>query len=393
MQTAAVAALMAFCVTIVTAETAPASGGGSKVKLAPPIKVKSNAGPTSRPAMGVMPPASMPASRPANETAATVNGKVITEGQIYDTIQSATQGRKITPEQMNMFRQQVLDFMINDVLFEEQAKKENITVDTAEVAAKMEADWLDRAKKQGMTKEQLAERIKQGTKMEMKDFFAKRASEPLGRKPFLWAKVVEKQQADKIKVSDAEVKELYEKNADTEYRKVKASHILIGTRDLKTDAEKAEAKKKAEQVLAEVKQPNADFAALAKQHSSCPSGKQQGGDLGFFPRKNAMVEPFAAAAFALKKGEISGIVETEFGYHIIKVTDRMEPTFAEAAAGIRDTLQRQKIGEEIGKYSDEMRKTAKIAYPPGKEPASRPAMSMARPPTARPSARPATNTK
>ena len=154
-----------------------------------------------------------------------------------------------------------------------------------------------------------------------------------------------------------------------------------------TPEEKAEAKKKAEKVLAEVKKPDADFAALAKQNSDCPS-KERGGDLGFFPRKGAMVEEFSTAAFALKKGEISGIVETQFGYHIIKLTDLKQPTLADVTPEVRERLSRQKIGDEVSKYTEQLRKTAKIVYPPGKEPASRPAMSMMPRPTPRPGMRP-----
>ena len=91
--------------------------------------------------------------------------------------------------------------------------------------------------------------------------------------------------------------------------KIRASHILVKTED--------EAKK----LLEEIKN-GADFAKLASEHSMCPSGRD-GGDLRFFGR-GMMVKPFEDAAFALKKGEVSEPVETQFGWHLIKLTDIQE---------------------------------------------------------------------
>ena len=91
--------------------------------------------------------------------------------------------------------------------------------------------------------------------------------------------------------------------------KIRASHILVKTEE--------EAKK----LLEEIKN-GADFAKLASEHSMCPSGRD-GGDLGFFGR-GMMVKPFEEAAFALKKGEVSEPVETQFGWHLIKLTDIQE---------------------------------------------------------------------
>ena len=112
-----------------------------------------------------------------------------------------------------------------------------------------------------------------------------------------------------------EIKAFYEQNlarySQDEQRQ--ASHILI-----KSDANKANARTKAEDVLKQVKSPGADFAALAKKYSEDPGSAAQGGDLGMFGR-GTMVKPFEDAAFKLKEGEISGIVESDFGFHIIKM--------------------------------------------------------------------------
>jgi len=101
---------------------------------------------------------------------------------------------------------------------------------------------------------------------------------------------------------------------------IRASHILIsykGTPVTEATRSQAEARQLAEQLLAKVK-AGENFAELAATYSDCPSS-EAGGDLGPFP-KGRMVPPFDQAAFALKPGQISGIVETQFGYHIIKRT-------------------------------------------------------------------------
>jgi parvulin-like peptidyl-prolyl isomerase len=101
---------------------------------------------------------------------------------------------------------------------------------------------------------------------------------------------------------------------------VHASHILIGVPRDADAAAKAQAHAKAEQVLADVK-AGKDFAALAKEHSQDPGSAPNGGDLGFF-QPGQMVGPFNDAAFSLAPGAVRELVETQFGYHIIKVTEK-----------------------------------------------------------------------
>ncbi|MDD2833157.1 MAG: SurA N-terminal domain-containing protein [Methylotenera sp.] len=125
-----------------------------------------------------------------------------------------------------------------------------------------------------------------------------------------------------IKVDDDEIKKFYDENASKfqgdEQRR--ASHILIGFGVNATSEQKAEAKQKAESLLAAIKKnPNA-FEELAIKNSQDPGSAAKGGDLGLFGR-GAMVKPFEDAAFSLKENQVSGVVESEFGYHIIKVTE------------------------------------------------------------------------
>ncbi|MGE4319797.1 MAG: SurA N-terminal domain-containing protein [Deferribacterales bacterium] len=128
-----------------------------------------------------------------------------------------------------------------------------------------------------------------------------------------------------IKVTDAEIEAYFIKNKEalSQPEEVKASHILIKVSDFKNDKEANEKFQLAKKVLAEIK-AGADFAEEAKKYSEDGSASN-GGDLGYFP-KGQMVVPFETAAFALKTGEVSDIVKTQYGFHIIKVTDRKEAT-------------------------------------------------------------------
>ena len=129
-----------------------------------------------------------------------------------------------------------------------------------------------------------------------------------------------------IVVPEAELKTYYEQNAArlAGLEERRASHILINADKGASAAERDAARAKAQALLAEVhKSPN-QFAELARKNSQDTGSAAKGGDLDFFGR-GAMVKPFEEAAFALKKGETSGLVETEFGFHIIRLTDIKQP--------------------------------------------------------------------
>jgi len=145
-----------------------------------------------------------------------------------------------------------------------------------------------------------------------------------------------------VTVSDAEVKTWFEGHQDRyqQPEERRASHILIPTNG---DAGKEKAKAKAEDVLKEIQKAPSKFADLAKQHSQDPGSAQKGGDLGFFGR-GMMVKPFEDAVFGQKEGEISGLVESDFGYHIIKVTGikaAKQRPLDEVRAEIEGELKRQ----------------------------------------------------
>ena len=124
-----------------------------------------------------------------------------------------------------------------------------------------------------------------------------------------------------INVSDDEVKAFYKTNADKyqNQQQREASHILIAASKNAAPAEKAKAKAKAEDVFNQVKKNPKQFEELATKYSQDPESAKKGGDLGVFGR-GMMVKPFDDAVFSMKVNEISSIVESDFGYHIIKLT-------------------------------------------------------------------------
>lgn len=187
--------------------------------------------------------------------------------------------------------------------------------------------------------------------------------EVLVRKDVVINNLVVKEITPKIKVTDEEIKKFYDENKDKLFKRpeqVKASHILCGVDPKATKEDKEKAKEKAEKLLKEVK-AGKDFAELAKANSTCPS-KAQGGDLGFFG-KGQMVPAFESAAFALKPGEVSNVVETQFGYHIIKVTEKKDAGATgmdEVKDRISDYLKNQKIQKDVIDYIAKLKEKAKI---------------------------------
>ena len=182
------------------------------------------------------------------------------------------------------------------------------------------------------------------------------------RRDLLISRFVETTFVSKAVVSEAEIRAFYDKNLDKfkQNESVKASHILIGVDSKATVDEKTKAREKAEKLRKELA-GGADFATLAQGNSTCPSS-QQGGDLGFFG-KGQMVPAFEKAAFALKPGEISDVVETQFGYHIIKLTEKKPAAttdYKDVKAKIEEFLKGQKVNEAIQKFLEETKKTAKI---------------------------------
>ncbi len=159
-----------------------------------------------------------------------------------------------------------------------------------------------------------------------------------------------------LTVSEQDLKTYYEQNAGrlSGQEERRASHILIAAPKGAPAAEREKAKAKAEELLAAVKKSPDSFAEVARKNSQDPGSAAQGGDLDFFAR-GAMTKPFEDAVFALKKGEIGGVVETEFGYHVIMVTDIKAPkqrSFEEMKPELEAEVKKQQAQRKFAEAAD-----------------------------------------
>ena len=166
---------------------------------------------------------------------------------------------------------------------------------------------------------------------------------------------------NKIDISSEELHKYYDEHrgemGTPEERR--AAHILISVSANATQAQQNAARDKAEQLLQQVRKTPASFADLARKNSQDPGSAANGGDLGFFGR-GMMVKPFDDAVFALKPGEISGLVKSEFGYHIIKLLD-IKPSktisFAESREGVFNKLRQQKASVKFAELAEKFSNT------------------------------------
>jgi peptidyl-prolyl cis-trans isomerase C len=174
--------------------------------------------------------------------------------------------------------------------------------------------------------------------------------------------LVKQEFSQKVNVTDKETKTYYEGHQDMFKRpeEIRASHILIKVDSKANESQKEASYKKISEVQAKIQQ-GGDFATLAKEFSQGPSNVK-GGDLGFFGR-GRMVKPFEKAAFALAPGEVSGIVETQFGYHLIKVFEKNPETISEYSAvkdRLKQSLEQQEVQKRMEVYVEGLKNKGKI---------------------------------
>ena len=284
---------------------------------------------------------------------ARVNGEKVTRNDVEEFVHNleGRAGGPVPPDQRDRVYRGVLDQIVGYKLLLQEVKTRKVVVTDADVDAR-----IDQLKKQ-FPSEELFIKTLTDRKMTLDQIKGE------ARKDLSISRLIETEIAPKLAVKPEQVEAFYKNNPDqfTQPERVKASHILISVPETADAAAKAQAKSKAQQILKEIK-AGKDFAALAKQHSQDPGSAANGGDLGFFP-KGQMVGPFNDVAFSLKPGAISNLVETQFGYHIIRV-DEKQPAhtvpFEEVKPKIEQYLKDQTRETETQAFVKALRAKSKV---------------------------------
>jgi len=287
--------------------------------------------------------------------AATVNGAVITVDDVDSKVNIYQQrltsmGKSLTESQLQARKLEVLESLINRELLYQESKKSEIKVDEAAVN-----EQLDAFKNRFPNEDEYKNALKG---MNFSEAYLKSEI----TRDLMISQFIDKQFAEKITVSDEEARSYYDNHLDAfkKPEQLKASHILVKPTPPVDESSKSAARKKIEGIQQRLKNGE-DFAALAKEFSQCPSSAE-GGDLGYFAR-GQMAKDFEDAAFKLEPGEVSGIVETKYGYHIIKSVDKKPMslvTFEEVKERLKQYLKENKVQEQVFAYVEEIKKKAKV---------------------------------
>ncbi|MCK4487682.1 MAG: peptidylprolyl isomerase [Desulfobacterales bacterium] len=292
---------------------------------------------------------------PSQDKLAVVNGSVITQAEVEREMAGAqrrlsSMGKPLDGSQLLAIKKEAIERLIERELLYQESQKKGIKVDETAVKEQLEtlkkrfpaeAEFKNALSKMNLSEADVKSEFMRGMAIQ---------------------RFIDKEFVQKVTVSDKGIKAYYDSNLDffKQPEQVRASHILVSV-DPKGDAsQKAEARKKIEKIQQKLHKGE-DFSALAKEFSQCPSSAK-GGDLGYFKR-GQMVKPFEEAAFALKPGEASDIVETRFGYHLIKVVDK-KPKSTIAYEDVKDKLgqylKQEEVKKEVSLYVEELKQKAKI---------------------------------
>ncbi len=288
-----------------------------------------------------------------------VEGISFTRGEVDEEAGKLMQmaSRRLPPERLAQMRGRFVDQAAETLMMKTLLKKaiadEKIVIEDKEL--KEAIDKFTASLPQGTTLETI---LKQNNWTD--EEFRKNLSLDLSVN-----KLLEKQTANVTSPTDEELKQFYDENkARFEVPEtVSARHILVAVESTDSAEVKAQKKEEAEGYRKKLLD-GADFATVAKDCSDCPS-KDRGGDLGTFTR-GQMVKPFEDAAFGQKVGEIGPVVETQFGYHIIKVEEHKQPqtlSLAEVSTNLLQVLTSQKKQQAASVYMEGLKTKANISYP------------------------------
>lgn len=303
------------------------------------------------------------ASRPLQTSSPTdpvqkVNGNVITRAEMERATQALLRKKKshhpAAPADLREARQEALEQLIASELLYQAAQKGGSKSFEQQVERQV-AEAMARDRARHASDEAFAMSVKEaGLTLPL--------VQALIRKELLVSGFIESKFGARVSVCEQEARSFYEANREKfkTGSSVRASQILVMVAGHSQDRDRERARERAEVLLHRVRDGE-NFNILAQSHSDCPS-KARGGDLGFFG-KGELDPLLEQAAFALKPGEISEIVQTRFGFHILKVTEKRAPrlqSYDEAKEEIRSSLKKEKMSKLVAEYVTELRGKAKV---------------------------------
>ena len=291
----------------------------------------------------------------SDEKVAVVNGTVITQGDFDGEMVRVNQqqtiiGRPFHESQLIDVKKAVLESLINRELLYQESQNHSVKVEDEAVLEQFEI-----MKKRFPSEDEFKAAL---LKMKISETTLKSQM----RKNMAIQQFIDKEFVKKINVPEKEVKAFYVSQPDSfkEPEQVRARHILIKLDPGTDESKKAEARKKLKGIHNRLRKGE-DFEALAKEYSKGPSGAK-GGDLGYFSR-GQMVKPFDEVAFGLSPGKVSDIVETRFGYHLIKVVDKKPEgmmSYEEVKDKLQQYIKQQKVREQVNRSIENLKEKAKV---------------------------------
>ena len=319
----------------------------------------SSATPAAAPAASTAPgtPAAAAAAKPVPaqlpDVVAKVNGEDIKKNELEMAVKTLEERAQspVPPEQRDAVVRQVLDRIVGFKLLVQEAKSRKLVAPPWEVDGQIET-----VKKQFQSEEQFQQMLK--TRGITLDQLRTETADSTTVN-----KMLETELVPKLAVSESEVKKFFDENRPRfrQEDSVHVSHILIRVDEKADPATKAKAKAQADDILKQL-QKGAAFADLAKKYSQDPGSAPNGGDLAFFS-KGQMVPAFENAAFALQPGQTSAVVQTPFGYHIIKSFETKpgrDLPYEEVRAQIGDYLKQQLRDKKTQEFVESLKAKAKI---------------------------------
>ncbi|BBO17586.1 peptidylprolyl isomerase [Candidatus Brocadia pituitae] len=274
----------------------------------------------------------------------TVNGKPITQEMLVRKLKNITNQNKETFDAM---KQEIIDQMITDILIEEFIDKQGLIVTPEEIDREIRQikNTISGDKKDDVPS---LERILSSIGSDIDEF----------KRSMKYSIALEKYFLKKF--DDTALKRYFEENQGVfNGEAVKVSHILIDTRNMKSEKEFAQALEQIKNIKKEIEQGGV-FEELARKYSDCPTANN-GGDLGFIQRKGNFSKSFLDTAFSLKVGQLSGPVKTEYGYHLIKVTEKKEGSPVRFD-DVREKVRLEALDTEILALLNQLRHEATIVF-------------------------------